>query len=297
MPQTRRGAFTLIELLVVIAIVAVLIGLLLPAVQKARAAAARTGCQNNLKQLGLALHYYHDQTGSFPPGVTGVRRGEPFPHLGWLARLLPYVEQEPLWRITRSAYDFDPRFPYRLPHLGILTPIKLFGCPADGRTEVPQDTHTGLRVALGSYLGVLGTDFRQAGGVLYRDSLTRLADILDGTSNTLAVGERPPSPDFWYGWWYAGEGQANSGSGDTVLGVREVRWPSAPYAQQCPPGPYAFRPGRLDEQCDPFHFWSLHAGGAHFLFADGSVRFLAYTADLLLPALATRAGGEAVTPP
>src|SRR5262249_31667482 len=152
-----------------------------------------------------------------------------------------------------------------LPHYGIMTPVKLFGCPADGRLGTPQPTYGDLRVALTSYLGVLGTDFRTSDGVLYWGSRTRLTDIRDGTSTTLMVGERPPSPDFWYGWWYAADGQGNSGSGDTVLGVRELRYDNDPYTTGCPPGPYRFGPGKLAEQCDLFHFWSLHPGGANFL--------------------------------
>jgi prepilin-type N-terminal cleavage/methylation domain-containing protein/prepilin-type processing-associated H-X9-DG protein len=292
MPAARRGAFTLVELLVVIAIIAVLIGLLLPAVQKVREAASRLQCQNNLKQLGLAFHMHHDTHNGLPPGVTAARPREPFPHLGWLGRLLPFVEKEPLWKLTRDAYDAAPGYPYKLPHLGILTPIKLFGCPNDGRVAVAQPTHDGLQVALSSYLGVSGFDVRTNDGVFYYDSCVRLTDVTDGTSNTVAVGERPPSADFWYGWWYAGEGQARSGSGDTVLGVREVRWPNAAHAQHCPAGPYSFRPGRVVEQCDLFHFWSLHSGGANFLLADGAVRFFPYSADAALPALATRSGGE-----
>lgn len=129
-------------------------------------------------------------------------------------------------------------------------------------------------------------------GALYFDSHVKLTDVTDGTSNTVAVGERTPSTDFWYDWWYAGESQVRSGSGDTVLGVREVRWPNAAYAQQCPAGPYSFRTGRLAEQCDLFHFWGLHSGGANFLLVDGGVRFFPYSADAVLPALATRSGGE-----
>lgn len=221
----RRRAYSLVEVLVVIGVLGVLVGLLLPAVQKVRWSALRLQCQNNLKQLGLALHLYHDQHGSFPPGTTSDRRGEPYPHMGWMTRLLPYIEQEPLWRISGAAYAARRTVPYTLPHLGIMTPIKLFGCPADGRVDRPQDTHHNLKVALSSYQGVSGLDYRTPSGILYRDSRVRLADILDGTAMTLLVGERPPSPDFWYGWWYAGEGQSDTGSADQVLGVRERKGP------------------------------------------------------------------------
>jgi prepilin-type processing-associated H-X9-DG protein/prepilin-type N-terminal cleavage/methylation domain-containing protein len=270
----QRTAFTLIELLVVIAIIASLLGLLLPAVQKSRMAAARTSCINNLKQIGLALHNYHDTNGSLPPGITPPLKGEPFPHMGWLARVLPFIEQQPLWNLTLIAYEEAASNPYGLPHYGFMTPIRLFSCPADGRADGNHPTHDIFRVALTDYLGVLGTNYTIDDGVLYWGSHTRLTGITDGTSNTLLVGERPPSPDFWYGWWYAAEGQENSGSGDTVLGVRELRSPSAPYTVNCPPGPYHFVFGNLNNMCDTFHFWSLHSGGANFLFADGSVEFL-----------------------
>jgi prepilin-type processing-associated H-X9-DG protein len=111
------------------------------------------------------------------------------------------------------------------------------------------------------------------------------------------AGERPPSADFWYGWWYAGFGQAGTGSGDMLLGVRERNRGGYIYTYFCAPGPYSFSPGRFDNQCDLFHFWSPHPGGAHFLFGDGSARFLGYAADPILPALATRAGGEVAALP
>ncbi len=291
-----QAAFTLIELLVVIAIIAVLIGLLLPAVQKVRAAASRIQCANNLKQIGLALHLYHDAQSSLPPGITSPKRGEPRPFLTWLARLLPHVEQEQLWQATVATYQRE-RFPFlNPPHVGFGTPLRVFACPVDGRVLELDYTHQGRRPALTSYVGVLGTAFDRTEGVLYRDSRVRLTDILDGTAHTLAVGERPPSADRWYGWWYAGFGQAGTGSGDMLLGARE-RNAGGPYVSQCPPGPYQFGPGGVTNQCDLFHYWSLHVGGAHFLFADGSVRFLAYSAAPLLPALATRAGGEVVRIP
>lgn len=297
MRTTRRTAFTLIELLVVIAIIATLLGLLLPAVQKTRLSAARLSCANNLKQIGLALHSYHDTSGSLPPGITPPLAGEPFPHMGWLTRVLPFVEQQPLWNLTLTAYEAAPSNPYTLPHYGIMTPLKLFSCPGDGRADGIYSTHNGLRVALTDYLGVSGLNYLTLDGVLYWGSRVRLTDISDGTSNTLMVGERPPSPDFWYGWWYAAEGQVNSGSGDTVLGVRELNAASDSYTANCPSGPYDFSPGSLNNMCDTFHFWSLHTGGANFLFADGSVEFLAYSTDSVLPALSTRAGGEVAARP
>jgi prepilin-type N-terminal cleavage/methylation domain-containing protein/prepilin-type processing-associated H-X9-DG protein len=283
-----RAAFTLVELLVVLGILGVLVGLLLPAVQKARAAAARIGCANNLEQLGLALHNYHDTQSTLPPGVSS---GAPYPRMTWLTRLLPYLEQEPLWQITVAAYDYQPIPFVDPPHIGLGLPVKPFACPADGRPSQPQDTHGGRRVALTSYLGVLGIAYDDTRGVLFRDSRVRLTDVTDGTSNTLMAGERPPSADCWYGWWYAGVGQAATGSADMLLGARERNW-GGPYTSPCPPGPYPFQPGRFDNQCDLFHFWSPHDGGAHFLFADASVHFLGYQADAVLPALATRSGGE-----
>jgi prepilin-type processing-associated H-X9-DG protein len=180
--------------------------------------------------------------------------------------------------------------------VGFGTPIRMFSCPLDGRTLDPQATHQGLRPALTSYVGVLGTAYDQPDGVLFLDSRVRLTDITDGTSNTVMLGERPASADRWYGWWYAGFGQSGTGSADMLLGAREQNF-GGPYVAACPPGPYHFQAGRLDQQCDLFHFWSLHSGGGHFLFAGGSVRFLTYSADSLLPALATRSGGEPAAPP
>lgn len=112
----------------------------------------------------------------------------------------------------------------------------------------------------------------------------------------MIVGERPPSSDFWYGWWYAGYGQAATGSVDMLLGARERNAAEAD-TQACPSGPYQFQAGQLDNFCDLFHFWSLHGAGANFLAADGSVHYLGYFGANVLPALATRMGGEAVAAP
>ncbi len=292
--STRRWAATLAEVLVVIAIIAVLLGLLVSAVQRVRDAANRTRCLNNLRQVGLALHNYHDVHSRFPPGVSYQNGKDPYPFMSWNTRLLPFLEQENLWAETQKAYAQNPDFLYDPPHKGLATVMPVYACPADSRT-LSVANPPGVRVAFTAYLGVVGTDQSRSDGVLYLDSQVRFADITDGTSNTLAVGERPPSADGGFGWWYAGWGQNKDGSGDMVLGVRERNVGSI-WAGSCPPGPYEFGPGRVQNQCDAFHFWSLHlGGGAHFLFCDGSVRFLSYDADAVLPALATRAGGEVAT--
>jgi prepilin-type processing-associated H-X9-DG protein len=150
-------------------------------------------------------------------------------------------------------------------------------------------------MAFTDYLGVWGTDRRHRDGVLFLDSEVRLREIADGTSNTLMVGECPPSADGILGWWYAGWGQAKDGSAEALLGVAE--WNDGPFYRKCPRGPYSYVPGRLTNQCDMFHFWSLHPGGANFVFCDASVRFLPHSAAPLMPALATRSGGEAVSLP
>jgi prepilin-type processing-associated H-X9-DG protein len=285
------------ELLVVIAIIAILVGLTVPAIQRARAAAARTECANHLRQIGLATHQYHDSARRFPSGMYLAGGKSPYRLSSWLTHLLPYIEQAGLWEQTQEAYRITKRPFQNPPHVGLATVIPIFTCPADSRLDTAQFApRDKFYVAFTSYLGVSGLDLTTNDGILYRDSQVRLADVTDGASNTLLAGERPPSTDFQYGWWYAGIGQRHTGSCDMILGVCEqnklvVRKGS------CPPGTYSFTDGNLNNQCDMFHFWSLHAGGGHFLFADGSVHFLAYSAAPMLPALASRAGGESVQVP
>lgn len=292
-PAALRPAASLLEVLVVVALMAVLAGLLLGGIQKVRTSAERTRCQNQLKQLGLALHLYHEGFDRFPPGTMTDRTGEPMPYLSWCARLLPYLDHEPLWREVQAAFRRDRNFlnePAH-PHLGTL--VLAFNCPSDERVRTAHALGpNGVRRAFTSYLGVNGRNANERDGTLFADSRVRLADILDGTSNTLAVGERPPSADLIFGWWYAGWGQDHDGEADMLLGVRSYN--TGVGARGCPPGPYEFQPGRFDNQCDAFHFWSPHPGGANFVFCDGSVRFLRYSANPTMPALATRAGGEAV---
>jgi prepilin-type N-terminal cleavage/methylation domain-containing protein/prepilin-type processing-associated H-X9-DG protein len=298
--KTRR-AFTLIELLVVMALIAVLIALLVPAVQKVRAAASRVECLNNMKQVGVALHNYHDSYHRFPPGLE-TSESAPYWYLSWMARILPFVEQEPLGKTIDPEYarsmnpwgNFtQPDFGGVPPHIGLATEMEMYKCPMDTRSLVatPVDFGNGNfgTVAFTSYLGISGTKSAANDGILYCFSRVRLSDIEDGTSNTLMVGERPPSADLIFGWWYAGAGYDKLGTGDVIQGAREIDYATG---FSCPAENVGLQPGDIWNDCDQTHFWSLHPGGANFLFADGSVRFLSHEADPILPALATRAGGE-----
>jgi prepilin-type N-terminal cleavage/methylation domain-containing protein/prepilin-type processing-associated H-X9-DG protein len=219
-----RSAFTLIELLVVIAIIAVLIGLLLPAVQKVREAAARMSCMNNLKQLGLALHNYHDANGSLPPGDFCAKNPSPgYTHYSghtFAALLLPYIEQNNIYSKmdwTSSGYCFtnwnpvtkkdapgfnDPNFylvstvikTYVCPSSSVSPTYNLDGTPTSGSGAIAYPGYGYNALAILEYKGIMGSDrsgqIRSTQGVLYRDSKVKLPEISDGTSNTMAVGEQ-----------------------------------------------------------------------------------------------------------
>src|SRR5262245_29379358 len=136
MSASKNPGFTLVELPVVIAIIGVVIALLLPAVQQVRAAAMRTECLNNLKQIGLAAHQYHNIRGSFPAGMQFQNNKALFS--SWLTQLLPYIEQDNLWAITQSAYKQSPSPFKNPPHVGLATVIPIFVCPMDGRVDRAQ---------------------------------------------------------------------------------------------------------------------------------------------------------------
>ncbi len=290
-PQ-KRLAVTIVELLVVLGVTGVLISLVLPAVQSVRASASRAACQNNLKQIALALHAYHDQQGGLPP-QTGP--GSPNTSLRWLGFLLPYVEQEALWTATVQAFRIDPIAFHNPPHIGYATVVKLYTCPADGRLLVPLTDQFGVTAAYGSYVGIFGA--RSPDGVLGPEPGIRFAAVTDGMSQTVMLGERPPPDSLQAGRWYTGSGEYRWGTDrgpDGAMFVITAAWASDP---QCIGPFYVFSYGRTDNPCDRYHLWSLHPGGANFAFTDGSARFLGYPASTILPALATRDGGEVVEIP
>ena len=287
----RRPALTLLELLVAVAICAILVGLLLPAVQKVRDSANRVACAGHLREIGIALHHYNDTHGHLPEGSApwvGYNWWEIFDaSMPWHVRLLPFIEQDGLFQKAAWAYTVDHHQMNVPPHVGdVVLPIYL--CPAESRRV---GGGASWHWATTSYLGVSGPVSANRLGVLYCLSKTRLTDISDGTTETLMVGERPPGADLKLGEWYYGgfgAGPTEAGMANNYLGVRE----STPTPLGCPSS--SFRPGRINDRCDDYHFWSLHAGGANFAFADGSVRFLSYSADAVIKALSTRAGGEIV---
>jgi prepilin-type N-terminal cleavage/methylation domain-containing protein/prepilin-type processing-associated H-X9-DG protein len=315
----RRLGFTLIELLVVIAIIAILIALLVPAVQKVREAAARIQCTNNLKQIGLALHGYHDVYKKFPAGYyAGYNYGgapygggsgfKPLPanqtfltYTGWQLQLLPFLEQQSLYNNSYTWLQANPRNTDNNSYQACGYSFSIYTCPSNIRPQTI--VYGGVTYELESYMGCTGTNSGynwgapSGDGVLYVNSSVRFADITDGTSNTIAVGERPATGDTYFGWGFAPYG-TGAGDGDCVLGSNDTG--IASMVGDLPTN-VGFRPQRVPGdagELDAGHFWSYHTGGANFLFCDGSVQFLTYSlAPTVFQALCTRNGGETFTLP
>jgi prepilin-type N-terminal cleavage/methylation domain-containing protein/prepilin-type processing-associated H-X9-DG protein len=311
----QQAGFTLIELLVVIAIIGVLVSLLLPAVQKVREAANRSQCQNNLKQLGLALQNYHDANRCFPPGaltITGTLNGN-IAH-SWITNILPYIEQDNLhkrydfsWHwANRSASDTSPN-----ETSGVIgTRIPILRCPSAaakrGESSRSMTDYSGTNIHYDAHVGLLPgyRDLHQYdnGGVLLQISVhasggdstgNRVSDILDGSSNTIMVAEDAGRNQVWV-----------MGELDRSNSVHGGSW-SGPWAN---PGNEiqikGYNPAtrtRGDELLPPCainclngdEIYAFHPGGANVVLADGSVHFLkSSTSITVLRALVTIRGSE-----
>lgn len=293
--RARRG-FTLVELLVVIAIIGILVALLLPAIQAAREAARRSSCGNNMRQIGLGLHMYHDTFGRFPAGwiaedPTGGHDdwlGEP--GWGWAAAILPYMEQTAVYN---EMIDFQRPITASVNRQARETVLKIYRCAsdigeptfeleADGDHSFP---YTPIRLAAGNYVGVFGTedlhDVYERGmtpdGAFILNKPMSLRDFLDGTSETFIVGERTAKLSYstWVGMVRGGEHAPAR-----IVGV----------ATYPPNSDAAFHP-----EAPRHNFSSLHPAGTQFVAADGSVKLITESISAkVYQALCTRAGGEVV---
>lgn len=301
--RIRRTGFTLIELLVVIAIIAILIALLLPAVQQAREAARRTQCRNHLKQLGLALHNYHDAFNMFPPGVihqtgAGITTGA-FNNWGWSAFLAPYLDQANAYNAMGvGQFNMTQALSDPVKRAVIQQPVSVFRCPSDigpplntqinfsitggGSANVPTSNYVAsngsysFRNALGNpssstnynngFFG--GSSGPGATSPPVGPGIRRMSSIIDGTSNTIAIGERcwdMKGVDYRAAclWGQRGSGEAASAEDQGMVNQFAVGW--RPMNAPKEPG------------ANPTHrrgFSSLHTGGVHFLLGDGAVKFV-----------------------
>ncbi len=281
MNKPGRHGFTLVELLVVIAIIGILIALLLPAVQAAREAARRTQCCNNLVQLGIALQNYHGAHEVLPPGVvnpTGPIRHVPNGyHMGWLVQVLPYIEEQ----VTFKHVDFSVGAYHKNNAPVRDVPIEVFVCPSDPTgysPALPSSNYAGCHHDVEAPIDV------ENHGVLFLNSHVPAADIPDGTTHTIFVGEKTVEADDL--GWMSGTRTTLRNTGTPINGA--VAGPILPMPVLPMPG--AGQPAQPQETTEAPEaaapqgpqlfvggFSSFHPGGANFLFGDGAVRFLSET--------------------
>ncbi|MDA1014793.1 MAG: DUF1559 domain-containing protein [Planctomycetota bacterium] len=297
----RRSGFTLIELLVVIAIIAILVALLLPAVQQAREAARRSSCKNNLKQIGLALHNYHDTHGCFPinygtnysPGAGSNRS------FSWATMILPQMEQSNIYK----TLSFNQRTNWGANLTASNAVISNYLCPSDagnGNGKLGGRSNGGGTRAVSNYRAVAGSNWQwgiafrttqgrwandyngldHGNGMICRQTgrsspVTRIRDVTDGTANTLAVGESLPGKcDHCWWWWF------NGGTGNVCIPLNHPN-----YINRTTPGNWPWTYG----------FASLHVGGGQFALADGSARFVNENVNIgIYRALGSISGAEII---
>ena len=284
---TKRG-FTLIELLVVIAIIAILIALLLPAVQQAREAARRSQCQNHIKQIGIALHNYHDVNRCLPMGSSNPASVGSW---GMMLALLPQLDQSALFRTANTSQPDCCSAIIAVQALNKPNPsdvgLSVLFCPSDpnenklltsGPPTAPTTFPCGKLFAY-NYLGVSGNTHYGCGnnsageGIFFTRSKIRLGDITDGTSATLAIGERGIASDLAWGWSICGGLECEHYLSTQIGLSKSQNLPSMTGVET--------------------HFSSWHPGGAYFLLADGHVKFLSNNIDYnTYRNLSTRAGRE-----
>lgn len=290
--RVNRFGLTLIELLVVIAIIGVLVGLLLASVQKVRESASRLSCANNLKQLGLALHQYHDHQRAFPPAALTTPKSH-----GWTPFILPHLEQQNL----AGSYDWSRHWFDPINQPVVTTPLPLLMCPSSPQSQRLATGTTGAiswSAAVSDYglLRIVNAILEDDGyipptgsraGLLNLNKAIRMTDVADGVSNTLLVIEDAGRPQRWE------RGQMIAGKTSNGGGWADVANSSSLDGYDVATG---FFLGECAVNCtNNNEIYSFHSGGANLLFGDGSVHFVYEGIGIrIAAALVTRAGGEVV---